>query len=269
MLRFLSIGSGSSGNCYLLYSETDAIMIDCGVGTRTLKKHFVSYGLQLSMIRNILVTHDHADHVKSVGAFSSSQKIPVYATRDIFGGIERNWCIKKKVVAELAHYIEKGKSYQIGEFQVTPFAVPHDSTDCIGYFIEHGGVRFTLITDCGHITDEIASYVNKANYLVIEANHEPEVLANGPYPQFLKDRICSQIGHLSNSDCAKLIAENATPRLRYVWLCHLSDENNHPELAKKTIEAELKNYGILVGKDFQMEVLKRKQPSGFLELTLE
>lgn len=266
MLKFLSIGSGSSGNCYLLYSDTDALIIDCGVGIRTMKKHFHDYGLQLSMIHNILVTHDHADHVKSVGSFSADHKLPVYATKEVHAGIDRNWCIRKKVNPESVRLIEKNQEYQIGEFTVTPFAVPHDSTDCVGYYIEHEGIRFTLVTDCGHVTEEIRKYVGLANYLVIEANHEPEKLAAGPYPAYLKERISGPIGHLSNGECATLLAENATPELRYVWLCHLSDENNHPELARKTIESILRANGIVPGKDFGLEVLKRKTPSEVYEM---
>ena len=223
MLKFLSFGSGSSGNCYLLFTDTDCLMIDCGVGIRTLKKHFHNYGLQLKMVHNMLITHDHADHVKSVGSVS-------------------------------------------GDFKVTPFEVPHDSTDCVGYSIEHNGIRFTLITDCGHITEEIAHFISISNYLVIEANHEPEKLIAGPYPRHLKERISGPNGHLSNEACAQALVENASPILHHVWLCHLSDENNHPELAKKTIETVLRDSGIVVGKDFMVEVLKRKIPSELYEL---
>ena len=109
-------------------------------------------------------------------------------------------------------------------------------------------------------------YINDANYLVIEANHDEEMLKSGPYPQYLKDRVHSARGHLSNKDCALALAENATPELRHVWLCHLSEENNHPELARKTVEMILQSYGIVPGKDFQLDVLKRKVPSEIYEL---
>ena len=132
MLRFISIGSGSSGNCYVLYTETDCLVIDCGVGIRLMKKHFHNYGLQLSMIRNIIITHDHADHVKSVGSLSGDYKIPVYATKLVHSGIKKNWCVRRKVDLAMVRYVEKGKTIEIGEFNVTPFEVPHDSTDCVG-----------------------------------------------------------------------------------------------------------------------------------------
>ena len=123
-------------------------------------------------------------------------------------------------------------------------------------------MSFCIVTDAGEITDEIKCYISRANYLVIEANHDEEMLSKGPYPVHLKRRIMSATGHLSNADCGKAIAENMSESLRYVWLCHLSEENNHPELARKTVETVLRGYGIVAGVDFQLEVLKRKTPSG-------
>ena len=152
MLKFISFGSGSSGNSYYLYTETDSLLIDVGVGIRTLKKHFHNYGLRFEDVHHILITHDHADHVKSVGSLSTDYHLPVYATRKVHAGIERNYCVRKKIVPNHAHIIEKGVPFVVGEFRVTPFGVPHDSTDNVGYFVEHEGVTFCLITDVGHIT---------------------------------------------------------------------------------------------------------------------
>ena len=122
------------------------------------------------------------------------------------------------------------------------------------------------MTDVGHVTDEMKNVIGLANYLVLEANHDDEMLKNGPYPEHLKSRIKSKIGHLSNRECGVALAENATPNLKHVWLCHLSEENNHPELARKTIEQVLRGYGIIAGTDFKLDVLKRKVPSEIQEL---
>ena len=111
-----------------------------------------------------------------------------------------------------------------------------------------------------------STYIRKANYLVIEANHDEEMVVTGLYPQYLKSRILSEKGHLSNSDCAHALVENVTENLKKVWLCHLSEENNHPELARKTIENILRNSGIVIGKDFDVEILKRKTPTGIYEI---
>jgi phosphoribosyl 1,2-cyclic phosphodiesterase len=266
MLRFISFGSGSSGNCYYIYTDTDSLMIDVGIGIRTLKKHLKNYGVKLTDIRHLLITHDHADHVKSIGSLSTDMTLPVYSTSKVHEGINNNLSVRKKVNPSNVKVVEKNVTIKIGEFMVTPFSVPHDSLDNVGYKIECNGVVFVLMTDIGHVTDEMKEFIGEANYLVIEANHDDEMLAHGPYPQHLKVRISGPNGHLSNKDCATAIAENASPALKHVWLCHLSEENNHPVLAEKTIEQVLRSYGLIVGKDFNVEVLRRKIPSGPYDL---
>lgn len=267
MLRFISFGSGSSGNCYLLYTETDALMIDAGLGVRMLKKRFANYGLKLSDVHNIIVTHDHADHVKSVGSISHEYGLPVYATTDVHKGIRQNYCVHPKPDADHCLYTQKGRTERIGEFDVTPFNVPHDSTDNVGYKVVCDGTTFCLITDVGEVTDEIKQYIAQADYLVIEANHDEQMLLNGHYPQYLKERILSSKGHLSNKSCGMALAECASKRLKKVWLCHLSEENNHPELARKTVEDILAHNGIITGKGLDLIVLKRTVPSEIYELT--
>ena len=266
MLKFISFGSGSSGNCYYLGTATDGLFIDIGVGLRTLKKHARDYGISLSSVRKILITHDHADHIKSVGSFSYDYSVPVYATEKVHNGIEHNYCIQRKLQKELRLIIEPGTTVRLGDFLVTPFSVPHDANENVGYKLEVDGTVFVIITDAGSVTEEMKGFIAEADYLVIEANHDVEMLQGGPYPQYLKDRILSPNGHLSNTDCGKVLAENMSERLKHVWLCHLSEENNHPELARKTVDAILRSYGIIPGKDIQLEVLKRKMPSEVYEL---
>lgn len=269
MFKFVSFGSGSSGNCYYLCTEHDALLIDAGVGIRTLKKHFTTYGLSLQSVHHIILTHDHADHVKSVGSLSHDLHVPVYATALVHHGIENNHCVRHKIDRADVHCIEKDKAYKLGDFLVTAFDVPHDSEDCVGYRVECDGVVFCLMTDVGSVTDEIRRQINDAHYLVIEANHELEKLMTGPYPAELKERIVSDTGHMSNRTCGEVLAECATPRLRHVWLCHLSEENNHPVLASHTVTGVLREHGIVAGVDFKLEILKRKTPMGPYELILE
>jgi len=262
MLQFLSFGSGSSGNCYCLTTENGTLLIDAGIGIRALKKHLYAYGISAASIHAILVTHDHADHIKAVGAISNEKQLPVYTTKAVHEGIVHNYCVTKKIPVALQHNISTGEQFQIADFSITPFAVPHDSTDCVGYRIAADGKTFVLITDAGEVTDEMKQYIGEANYLVIEANHDIEMLQQGPYPEHLKRRIASSTGHLSNAACAEALLANVTPEIRHVWLCHLSEENNHPELARKTIESALRSHGIIVGADLELDVLKRKVPSG-------
>jgi len=266
MLKFISMGSGSSGNCYCLFTENDGLIIDIGVGLRSLKKHFRDYGLSMSRVHYLLVTHDHADHIKSVGSASYEFQLPVYATSIVHEGIDRNYFVSRKIESGLRRIIQAGVTMQLGDFTVTPFSVPHDSSDNVGYFVEAGGVNFCIITDAGIVTDTMKPFITRADYLVIEANYDPEMLRQGPYPQHLKERIASTRGHLCNAECGQALVENMGAQLRHVWLCHLSEENNHPELARKTVEAILRSYGIIAGKDLQLDVLKRKLPTGVFEL---
>ena len=251
MLRFISFGSGSSGNCYYLYTETDSLIIDAGVGIRSLKK-------DIYKVHRILITHDHADHIKCVGSMSHDFQLPVFATRTVHEGIDRNFCVVRKVSGELRQYLEPGVTVQLGEFSVTPFTVPHDSSDNVGYMIEVQDTTFCVITDAGRVTDEMAQYIRRAEHLVIEANHDREMLKQGPYPEYLKERITNGSGHLNNEACAQAIATNMCEHLRHVW-------NNHPELARKTVESILRSYGIVVGKDIELEVLKRTKPTGIFD----
>jgi phosphoribosyl 1,2-cyclic phosphodiesterase len=241
-------------------------MIDIGIGLRTLKKHCRDYGISLSDVKHVLITHDHADHIKSVGSFSHDYTLPVYATPKVHAGIDHNYCITRKVADNMKMMLTVGEEVQIGEFLVRPFMVPHDASENVGYEIHVEGVNFVIITDVGCITDDMARYIQRADYLVVEANHEVEKLMAGPYPWHLKERITSSTGHLSNKDCGEAIATNMSERLKHVWLCHLSEENNHPELARKTVESVLRSYGIVAGKDLQLDVLKRTMPTGIFEL---
>lgn len=264
MLNFLSFGSGSSGNCYYLCNEdeNEAILIDAGVGIRKLKKLVKDYGLDFSIIRGLIITHDHADHIKCAGPLTHELNIFAYTTQKIHHGISFNNHHVKTIDPANTINIEKGQEFTIGCFHITAFDIPHDSTENVGYEIQVNGKTFTILTDVGMPTDTIRERIRRANYLVLEANYDVEMLQNGPYPQILKNRIRSGTGHLSNVQAANLLLETIHPDLTHVWLCHLSQENNHPELARKTIEYRLKAFGIMPGVDFQLEVLRRTLPTG-------
>lgn len=266
MLKFICLGSGSSGNSYFLFSENFGILIDVGIGIRSLKKYFRANGLTFDRINAILVTHDHADHIKNVGALANDCMLPVYATKEVHEGINRNYSVTTKLNPALTHYIEKEQEFKLGDFSIKAFDVPHDSSDNVGYSISCDGVNFCLLTDVGHVSDNIPAYIAAANYLVLEANHDEDMLMMGPYPAHLKGRIRGDYGHLSNKAAACALTDNMTENLRHVWLCHLSEENNHPELARKTIASHLRSFGILVGKDIQLDVLRRRIPSEIYEL---
>lgn len=263
-IRFISLASGSSGNCYFLGTQTYGILIDAGIGIRTIKKSLKEFGIGLDMIRAVLVTHDHADHIKSVGNLGEKCGIPVYSTPEIHTGINKNYCMTEKLSTCVRH-LHKEESIVLHDFTVTAFEVPHDGTDNVGYCIQADGKTFAFLTDLGHITPTAGEYIRKANYLIIEANYDEEMLKMGPYPKYLKGRIAGPNGHMSNSETAQFLAENFSENLKYIWLCHLSKDNNHPELAYKTVEMALRNKGIIVKKDVQLVALKRSIPSELYE----
>lgn len=265
-MQFISFSSGSSGNCYLLRSDGATLLLDAGLSPRKVKQYFSNYGLSLSDVDAILITHDHTDHIKGAGLLADECQCPVYTTLAVHEGMGRNYCMTHKVPQPLRRVVEKEVAFRLGDFMVTPFDVPHDSSDCVGYEIQCGDVMFAFITDAGHVTERIRQAVSRANYLVLEANHDVNMLMMGPYPAHLKGRISGEKGHLANETGARLVAEYATPALRHLWLCHLSEENNHPELARKTYEQVLSEYGIKGGTDFSLTVLKRLVPSEMYDL---
>ncbi len=268
MFKFICLGSGSSGNCYYLNVDGFGVLIDQGLGIRKFKKYFSDYGLSLAEVKAILVTHDHADHVKSVGAVSAMFHWPVYALESVYMGMNRNRFMPKKVPANLSNIVRIEENFQLGPFSITPFYVPHDSAANCGYSIQADGINFCLMTDIGHVRDEMKLHLQAADYVVVESNYDAALLATGPYPAFLKTRISGEKGHLDNVETGKLLAEKLAPTAKHVWLCHLSEENNRPELALSTVCQELKSSGRLHDADtLRVEALQRTRPSKLYTLT--
>ena len=263
-LIFFSWASGSSGNCSAVGTSESGLLIDAGIGIRTIKKVLKDRAIDLSQIMAVLVTHDHADHIKTVGYLGEKLNIPVYSTAGVHRGIAKSRYVEETLTGS-KRIIEKEIPFQIEDFTITAFQVPHDSTDSVGYYIEYGNHKFTIATDVGHITETVGEYICKANHLVLEANYDEEMLRFGSYPQFLKERITSPTGHLSNKEAAEYLATHYTPELKDIWLCHLSKDNNHPELAYKTVDIRLFDEGIRVGKDVSLVALKRTTPSDIYE----
>lgn len=270
MIKFVSFSSGSSGNCYYLESADGALLIDAGIPVRSINKELKALGTSLESghIKGIIVTHEHADHIRSVGVLGAVYNIPVYASVPVHNSIATSRFVSEDIGAS-RRYLQLGEHFMLAGFEIQSFLVPHDSIQNYGYHLRRGEFSFTLATDVGHITSDIRKYAAESKYLVIEANYDHEMLTSGTYPAFLKERVASPSGHLCNSDTAQLLADIYTPQLRHVWLCHLSKDNNHPELCWKTIEARLYSLGLRVGrsdeqhagklsgKDLTLDVLPR------------
>lgn len=261
-MKFISFGSGSSGNCYYLLEDGIGLIIDAGIGIRSFKKYFREYGFTYPTLKAILVTHDHTDHVKAVGALSGEYNLEVFATEEVHKGILNNYYAHKKVRPELCRTYLPGDDWSIGPFHITTFTVPHDASHNCGYFIETVTTNFCFITDAGSFTPEMISFIRRARNLVIEANYDAAMLDEGPYPLHLKKRIKAPTGHACNAETARILEENLAATTENIWLCHLSEENNHPELARKTIAQALERSDC----KSQLHVLRRRIPSGPFEL---
>lgn len=242
-LRFFSIGSGSSGNCYYIGTGEYGFLVDAGVSAKTVIKGLKDNNLSFENIWGIFITHDHTDHIKGVGALGEKYHIPIYATEEIHKGIKKNYHVKETLTSS-CKFFKKGEIVSIREFNIISFPVSHDATDCVGYTFIYGNQRFVVATDLGYISKEVADQIGKANYLVIEANYDETMLMNGSYSYPLKQRVKSHTGHLSNAHTANFLADNYQTQLTHVFLCHLSQENNTPEIAYKTVNDALTEKGI-------------------------
>ena len=265
-MKFISFASGSSGNCYYLHAEGCSILIDLGLGIRNFKKTYKDYGCSFGDIQGILVTHNHTDHTKAVGYLSNEFHIPVYTTEAVHNGMNSNPFLSKKIKKEELKTVYHNEPFSIGPFKITATPVPHDSYGNNGYLIQYKEISFCIITDIGHITPEIQALVSQATHLVVESNYDPQMLQTGPYPLRLKKRIEGPYGHVSNVETAELLTKHLNPeRIKKVWLCHLSEENNTPELASETTTKALMVNPLL--QHITPQPLPRKQPTGVIDIT--
>ena len=264
--RFLCLGSGSSGNCFIYQTPQGSLMIDAGIGIRKLTAYLLHYDIPISSIKAIFLTHDHIDHIKSAASLAKKYSLPIYATKEVWHGIDSNPVIRHKVAGEFRRFLTTDTVETCCGCSLKPFPVPHDSKGNVGYFITWQDIRLCHITDIGHITDTILQHIERSEYLVIESNYDNDMLMNGPYPYPLKMRIAGNNGHLSNTCAAETIFRHSH-HLKHTWLCHLSENNNTPQHAldaMKDIFAQ--NHSHLDITTF-ITVLKRTSPTGFFNLS--
>jgi phosphoribosyl 1,2-cyclic phosphodiesterase len=268
-LKFISLASGSSGNSFYLGTTSYGILIDAGIGIRTIKKVLRERGIALESILGIFVTHDHADHIRAVGNLSEGCNIPVYTTDTIHKGMQKNYCMTKKVSPVNRRIIQKGEATIVRDLHITPFEIPHDGSDNVGYSIQCEDTNFCFITDIGHITDTVKHYVAQAHYLILEANYDEQMLAEGPYPPLLQARIRGANGHLSNREAGEFLANHYPPQVKQIWLCHLSKENNKPHLAYHAVAQALEGIGKRIDHDVRLMALPRTSPTQIFEVNNE
>lgn len=220
--------SGSSGNCLLLSCGSTHILIDAGISKRRIDQSLAQTGLSMRDIGGVLITHEHSDHISGLKMLIKHDAVPVYAPHTVANRLR---CFLPEIEPCL-HIIPVKQSFPLGELSVTAFHTPHDTDESVGYRV-CGDSVFAIATDMGHVTEEVSSALAGADAVLIESNHEEKLLRYGPYPVYLKRRILSDNGHLSNACCAALARTLAEGGTRQIILGHLSRENNTPELAMR------------------------------------
>ena len=262
MARFCSLFSSSSGNSTYIGSAKTGILVDGGVSAKKLKEALLGRDIDPSALGGIFITHEHSDHIKGVRILASTYKIPVFATAETLAFLEENGTLTSKFPYKVIPY----EGIEIGDIFVRPFRTPHDSRESCGYSIEFAdGQKAAIATDIGMITDEIRTNLLGCELVMLESNHDIGMLQNGPYPYALKRRILSEVGHLSNIACADMTAELISKGTGRIYLGHLSQDNNFPDLAYQTnLSAIREKTGAVVGRDFLMEVNKVENDMGII-----
>ncbi len=250
-IAFCSLSSGSKGNCYLCASEKNKILIDAGISAKAICEGLNAIGVSPEEIDGIIVTHEHSDHIGGINVFSKNFDVPVYANEKTMAEIVRK-C--KSLNSRNIRTFKTGECFYIGQMDIAPFKTPHDSVSSCGFSVFYKNDKITVATDIGHMTRGVLEACKNSDILVLESNHDLEMLINGPYSQFLKQRVQGPNGHLSNDVCGKTLAYLTDFGIKQVVLAHLSDENNTPELAYETACRYLNEKGAVVGKDVFVDV---------------
>jgi phosphoribosyl 1,2-cyclic phosphodiesterase len=237
-MRFCSLGSGSEGNALMVEvrngATTSRLMMDCGFGLAETETRLARADLSPNDLDAIVVTHEHSDHLGGVARFARKHGIPVWLTH----GTAR-LLSERALPHALTHYVDPHDSFSIGDILVTPYTVPHDAYEPVQYVFSDGAYRLGVLTDVGVTTPHIEASLADCDALVLEANHDIDMLRAGPYPASLKQRVSGRFGHLDNQTAAELLARLKTPKLQHVLAAHLSKQNNTEALARQAFAEAL------------------------------
>ena len=252
---FCSFSSGSSGNCYLIKSNNTALLIDAGISLKKINEGLISTDTPAEMLSAVLITHEHIDHVRSLKAISNKHKTMVYGNKGTFLGNNIN--VKDEYKIEFL----TGDRFSIGDIDVKSFNIYHDATEPVGYSFFHEGKQISIVTDTGKICNQIIEEISDADLLILEANHDVNMLKIGRYPWFLKQRVLSEVGHLSNDSCGETILKiiQKKEKFRKVLLAHLSKENNFPEMAYQTVKNILEENDCYIGRNVEVKLILRDE----------
>lgn len=262
-LSFCSFSSGSRGNCYLIKTEKTAVLVDAGISCKQIFKNLEKTGTSLEQLKGLLITHEHSDHAKSIKIVAKKHVgLITYAN-------ENTWKIVDKGLEEFQKCVfQTGKSFFIEDLEVKPFLVSHDAIEPVGFSFFKDGKQISILTDTGCVTEEIFSEIVDADILILEANHDVEMLRMCNYPRFLKERVLSDEGHLSNVVAGETICKilKEKEKKRFVILAHLSRENNFPEMAYLTVKNILEENNFYIGTHVEIYTIVRNELSAIYEI---
>ncbi len=261
---FCSLYSGSSGNSMFIASERAKILIDAGLPGKKIDAALQEINENPNDLNGIFITHEHSDHIKGVGVLSRKYDIPIYANADTWSAMEQSI---GKIKEHNIKIIDKRSITEIEDMNIKAFNIPHDAASPMGYTVTDGLKSVSVATDFGTFTKEIYDNIKESEVILLESNHDVNMLKFGPYPYPLKRRILSEIGHLSNEDCGSAIVELAKCGLnKQVILGHLSNTNNQPDLAYQTVLNVLTENGIKVKEDIILTMANRHNPSSYIKI---
>ncbi|MCX8130860.1 MAG: MBL fold metallo-hydrolase [Clostridia bacterium] len=263
MVRFCSLYSGSSGNCLYISAGKTKLLIDAGVSAKKVIEALCSIGEKPSELSAILVSHEHSDHTRGAGIISRKFNIPIYANNKTWETMEREI---GPVDINNRKYFSTEEEFELGAVSIKTFSIPHDASEPVGFNFFVDGKKITTATDIGHITKSLLNNFYMSDLILLESNHDVEMLKVGPYPWHLKKRILGDRGHLSNEMAGKVVAHLAENGTKRFLLGHLSKENNFPELAYQTVYNALTEKKICVGTDVTLEVALRDRTSIVVEI---
>lgn len=255
-VTFCPIASGSNGNSTYIGTSNANILIDAGISGKKIEEALFNLNTSPKYLNAIFITHEHKDHIQSVGVLSRKYDIPIYATKDTWRYLDERGLIGK-INCKNRGYIASNNEYTIKDITVSPFDIPHDAAEPVAYNILVNGYKISILTDVGHITDALKEKVYKADVLLLESNHDINMLTKGSYPHVLKKRILGDYGHLSNENAGMLLNDVVCDKLKYVFLGHLSGENNTPSIAYNTVNSILECKNKKLHKTFKLFTLNR------------
>jgi len=253
MVRVVPLGSGSTGNATLVSFGARHILVDAGLAARDLAQRLESQGIPPGRLAAIVLSHEHHDHARGLQRFALRHRVPVFTTPEALAALN----LAPRHVGAW-HPLTPGVAFEVEEVRIAPFAVPHDAANPVGFVLERDGTRVGIATDLGHATTLVVARLRGCHVLLVEANHDDDMLVRGPYPWALKQRIGGRLGHLSNGESAALLSAAAGEECRAVILAHLSEQNNTAALARGAVSKALAHAGV---RRYEMRVAERRRPT--------